>query len=110
MKRLRYSGFVSTDTGDNVSEDTKQDRSSIYHSSIAVILRLLFIFSLIMAIIIEGYYIFVMRERINKQTEELKNNSFQLQKLKNERDYLHEKIFLLEKQPGDKSNGNTTQR
>lgn len=73
-------------------------------------IRLLFILLLAAAVFMEGYYIFVLRDKINKQTEELKDISLQLQFLKNERDDLHEELSSVKKSAGESQNGNTTER
>lgn len=73
-------------------------------------LRILFIFCLLAAIIVEGYYIVTLRDRISTQTEELKRISFQLQTMKNERDTLHEELSTVKGSPGEEQNGDTAQR
>jgi len=87
----------------------KKDRSVLI-SGIRKGIRLLFILLLATVVFIEGYYIFVLRDKINKQTEELKNISLQLQFLKNERDNLHEELSSVKKSAGESQNGNTTER
>lgn len=65
---------------------------------------------LIAVLCIEGYYIFLLKETIQKQTEDLRNISVQLQLLKSEREILNEEISSAQKQSGEKNDGNTTQR
>ncbi len=74
--------------------------------------RSLIIFFLLAALCIEGYYIFVLRDTIEKQTDDLKNISIQMQSLKNERIKLHEELSSIKKSTGDKGDdhGNTPRR
>lgn len=87
----------------------KEDRGTITNGMRKGI-RFLFILLLAAAVFMEGYYIFVLRDKINKQTEELKDISLQLQFLKNERDNLHEELSSVKKSAGESKNGNTTER
>lgn len=73
-------------------------------------LRLLFIFCLLAAIIIEGYYIVRLRDRITTQTEELQHISFQLQTMKHERDTLQEQLSSVKGRRGEDQDGDTAQR
>lgn len=72
--------------------------------------RFLVILFLTAAVLVEGYYIFVLRDTIDKQTEDLKNISMQLQSLKNERAGLHEELSSIKKLAGDDKDGNTPDR
>ncbi|MBI5632312.1 MAG: hypothetical protein HZA15_02395 [Nitrospirae bacterium] len=73
-------------------------------------MRYFVIAALLAALCFEGYYIFMLRATIKKQTEDLRNISVQLQLLKNERETLSEEISSAKKQAGEKDNGNTGQR
>jgi hypothetical protein len=72
--------------------------------------RLFIVLALLVALLLEGYYIFVMRQTINSRNEELKNISVRLQSLKNERDELRNELSSIKKTTGEKSNGNTSER
>ena len=73
------------------------------------ILRIFVMLFLMAAILLEGYYIFVLRHKTVDQEEELRTYSMQLQSLKNERDALHEELSLIKK-TGEKKGENTSQR
>ncbi|MBI5075090.1 MAG: hypothetical protein HZB62_08010 [Nitrospirae bacterium] len=89
-----------------MQEETRGFRSP---AGIAVI-RYLVVAALLAALCFEGYYIFLLRTTIKKQTEELRNISVQLQLLKSERETLSEEISSARKHAGEKDNGNTGQR
>lgn len=72
--------------------------------------RYLIVAALLAALCFEGYYIFLLRATIRKQTEDLRNISVQLQLLKSERETLSEEISSARKQAGEKDDGNTSQR
>lgn len=73
-------------------------------------LKQFLIFLLIVLIIVEGYYIYLLKDRIEKQDDELKDISVQLQFLKNEREDLKASLSSANKTTGDSGNGNTTER
>lgn len=64
---------------------------------------------LILAVLAEGYYIFALRDKMEKQEEELRTISQQLQSLKSERTNLHEELSTITK-AGEKEHGNADQR
>ena len=66
--------------------------------------------ALTFAVFAEGYYIFALRDIIEKQSEELKNTSIQLQSLRNARASLQEELDSIKKMAGDGKDGTTTQR
>jgi hypothetical protein len=70
----------------------------------------LLVFLLGIAIIVEGYYIHLLRDRIEKRDEELKDISVQLQFLKNEGEDLKASLSSANKPTGDSGNGNTADR
>jgi hypothetical protein len=72
--------------------------------------RYVVIAALIAVVCLEGYYIFVLRGTIRRQTEDLRNISVQLQLLKNERESLNEEISSARKRTGERDDGITTQR
>ncbi|MBI5849338.1 MAG: hypothetical protein HZB31_15565 [Nitrospirae bacterium] len=72
--------------------------------------RYLIVAALLAALCFEGYYIFMLRATIKKQTEDLRDISVQLQLLKSERETLSEEISSARKQAGEIENGKTTQR
>jgi hypothetical protein len=65
---------------------------------------------LVGVVLIEGYYIFMLRDKIVKHEEETKNISIQLQLLKNERDNLNEELLSAKKIAGESNDGNTAKR
>ncbi len=71
--------------------------------------RAVLIALLIAAVLLEGYYIMVLRDRIRTNTEELKNISIQLQSLKLEREKLHEDFSAARKSVGDKQDEHTAE-
>jgi len=73
-------------------------------------LKQFLIILLVVAIIIEGYYIYLLKDKIEKQDEELKDISVQLQFLKNEREDLKTSLFSANKTTGDPGHGNTSDR
>lgn len=73
-------------------------------------LKQFLIFLLVVSIIVEGYYIYLLKNRIEKQDDELKDISVQLQFLKNEREDLKASLSSANKTIGDSGNGNTTER
>ena len=101
MKKLRYSGSGSTDTGDINLEESGKEYKNIRHAWINRIGKSLLVFSIIAALVIEGYYIFLLQDKIDRQTEELKNISVELLFLKNEREKLNNEISSVKKQTGN---------
>jgi len=75
-----------------------------------VIGRYLVIATLFAAVCFEGYYIMVLRATMQRQTEDLRNISVQLQLLKSERDSLNEEISSARKQAEEGGHGNTIKR
>jgi hypothetical protein len=74
-------------------------------------LRLFLIVLLIGAVIAEGYYIFLLQNKIEERNDELKNISVQLQFLKSEGEDLKSRLLTAEKTTaGDVGNGNTAER
>ncbi len=74
--------------------------------------KIFIVFFLLAALCIEGYYILVLRDTIEKQKDDLKNISIQLQSLKSERINLHEELSSIKKATGDNGDdhGNTARR
>jgi hypothetical protein len=75
-----------------------------------MMLRLLLAALVITIVAVEGYYIVVLRDKIERQTEELKNISIQLQSSRNESTDLSEELSSMKKMAGEKNNGNTADR
>jgi hypothetical protein len=65
---------------------------------------------LIVVVGIEGYYIYVLHDIIEKQSEELNHTSMQIQALRHERGSLEDELHLIKKTAGEKNNGNTAPR
>lgn len=72
--------------------------------------RYLLIVALFFAVCCEGYYIFVLRDTIQRQAEDLSNISIQLQMLKSERESLSEEISSTKEKTGEGKNGDTIPR
>jgi predicted Holliday junction resolvase-like endonuclease len=72
-------------------------------------IKLFLVFLLVVAVILEGYYIYALHDKIEKRNDELKNISVQLQFLKNEREEL-KAILSSTQKAGDADHGNTTER
>ena len=72
--------------------------------------RYLVIAALIAVVCLEGYYIFVLRGTIRRQTEDLRNISVQLQLLKSERESLNEEISSVRNRSEEEGHGDTVQR
>jgi len=89
-----------------VQKKAKEARARAIVSAV----RYLVVAALLVALCFEGYYIFLLRATIRKQTEDLRNISVRLQFLKSERDTLSEEISSARKRAGEKNDGNTTQR
>ncbi|MBA4371713.1 MAG: hypothetical protein C0402_02495 [Thermodesulfovibrio sp.] len=75
-----------------------------------VILRVFLICTLLAVVGIEGYYIYVLRNIIEKQSEELNHTSLQIQALRHERVSLEDELHLIKKTAGEKNDGTTAQR
>jgi hypothetical protein len=71
--------------------------------------KLFLIFLLVVSVIVEGYYIYLLQDKIEKRNDELKNISVQLQFLKNEREDLKATLSSAKK-TGEAGNGNTPER
>ncbi len=68
-----------------------------------------FLLILIAAVAAEGYYIFVLRDKIEKQTDDLRNISIQLQSSRNESADLREELSSIKKLAGERNDGNTAE-
>jgi hypothetical protein len=75
-----------------------------------VIGRYLAVAALLAVVCLEGYYIMVLRDRIQRQTEDLRNISIQLQLLKGERDSLNEEISAVRDRAELGDHGDTVKR
>ena len=70
-----------------------------------------FLFILLVAVvIIEGYLIFLLQDKIEKSNDELKNISVQLQLLKAEREELKAGLSSVRKTTEDNLDGTTPER
>ncbi len=78
--------------------------------SIRGLLRTIVVLILLAAVCLEGYYIFILRDKMETQTEEMKNISIQLQLLKQEKENLREELSSIKKLAGEDRNGHTTER
>jgi len=71
--------------------------------------RLFIIYLLSAAVVAEGYYIYLLQDKIEKRNDELRNISVQLQFLKNEGAELKAALSSAQK-TGDPGNENTPER
>jgi len=71
--------------------------------------KLFLIILLVVSVIVEGYYIYLLQDKIEKRNDELKNISVQLQFLKQEREDLKATLSSAQK-TGDTGNGITPER
>jgi len=71
--------------------------------------RPLLIFLLVAAVLAEGYYIYLLQDKIEKRSDELKNISVQLQFFKTERENLKASLSSAKK-TGDADNENSSAR
>ena len=78
--------------------------------NIQVVGRYLAVAALLAVVCLEGYYIMVLRDTIQRQTEDLRNISVQLQLLKSERDSLNEEISSVRSRAEEDGNGDTVKR
>jgi hypothetical protein len=62
---------------------------------------------MIAAVAVEGYYIGVLRDRIERQSEELRNISIRLQLSKDETADLRAELSSVKKTAGERKDGNT---
>ncbi len=74
-----------------------------------LVLRLLLILLLVAAVAAEGYYILLLRDKVDKQTEELRNISIKLQSSKDESADLREELSSIKKLAGERKDGNTAE-
>jgi Tfp pilus assembly protein PilO len=72
-------------------------------------IRLLLIFLLVAAVLAEGYYIYLLQDKIDKRNDELKNLSVQLQLFKTEGEDLKANLSSAKK-TGDSGNEDTSAR
>jgi peptidoglycan hydrolase CwlO-like protein len=72
--------------------------------------RYLAVVVLVAVVCLEGYYIMVLRDTIQKQNEDLRNISVQLQLLKSEQDSLNEEISSARNQAEERDDGDTVKR
>ena len=72
--------------------------------------RYLAITVLLAALCLEGYYIFVLRDTLQKQAEDMRSISAQLQLLKSERESLNEKIASAREREGEEDHEIAPQR
>ena len=93
-------------------DNSKGENNKNLNPRLRQALKRLFLVLLLSALAIaEGYYIFVLKDKIDKQTEEIKNVSMQLQQLKLERGNLNEELSSIKKsKTGEDKDGDTNRR
>jgi hypothetical protein len=96
---------VTTDCGGTYAKGAGRGSVRLH-----LLIRFLLVALLAAAVGTETYYIAVLRDTIDRQTEELRSLSMQLQSSKNESTDLREELSLLKKLAGEKKDGNTTDR
>jgi hypothetical protein len=80
----------------------------VHRNGLRPLAGLVLVVLLAAAIALETYYLLVLRERIDAQTEELRSLSIQLQSSKGESVQLREELSSMKKLAGEKKDGNTT--
>lgn len=90
--------------------DGSQGEKGLKPGNIQVVGRYLAVAALLAVVCLEGYYIMVLRDTIQRQTEDLRNISVQLQLLKSERDSLNEEISSVRSRAEEDGNGDTLKR
>ncbi len=65
---------------------------------------------LLAVVLFEAYYIVVLRTTIDRQAEELKSISMELQSLKTDQTTLREELSSAERSSGEKNDGNSPDR
>ena len=77
----------------------------------AVLLRLLLLLGLLAGLLMEAYYIVVLRGTIGRQTEDLRNISMELQTLRTDNAALREELNVMQgKRGGDDADEHTPDR
>jgi len=110
MKRSTSSVLRFPGTGDLLTGN-KRGYAAVRAFANGSGLRLFLIVLLIVAVIAEGYYIYLLQNKIEERSDELKNISVQLQFLKSEGEDLKSKLSTAEKTTaGDAGDGNTAER
>jgi len=89
--------------------ESAREKTTIRDLSKARGVKLFLIFLLVLSVIVEGYYIYLLQDKIEKRNDELKNISIQLQFLKNEREDLKATLSSTQK-TGDTGDGHTSER
>lgn len=74
---------------------------------IRLVRKLLLVLLLMAVVALEGYYIFVLQDKVERQSEELRNISIKLQSSKNESADLREELSSIKKMAGEGKDGNT---
>ena len=77
---------------------------------IGVVLRTLLIVCLVAVLVTEAFYLVKLRETIDRQSEDLRDISLQLQAMKTDRANLHQELSSMQKNAGEKNNGNAADR
>lgn len=95
-----------------MSDKSKRENIRSSHLKLKqLVIRVFLVLLLSSLVMAEGYYIFILKDKIDKQTEEIKNVSMQLQQLKLERGNLSEELSSIKKPPtGEEKDGDTNKR
>ena len=91
-------------------ERASPDEPVFLNSVMLTVRRYLVIVLLLAAVCLEGYYIFVLNDTIQRQAEDLRSISAQLQFLKSERESLNEEISSATKHADEEGHGTAIQR
>ena len=90
----------------NGSQDSVPDKPAGW---IRTALNISLVLVLIGSVVVEGYYIYILRDKIEKQTEELRDISIKLQSSKSESTDLREELSSIKKIAGERKDGNTAE-
>ena len=95
---------------DSRSKDMSDVEPAAEGRSSRTVARMVAILLLVAALAVEGYYVASLQRTVERQKEEIKNISLQLQTLKSERMELRDTLSVMDQTRGGSQNGNTAVR
>ncbi len=101
---LRYQG-----TGNFLAKSTPEE-NAVRAFAKGGRIRLFLIVLLVAAVIVEGYYIHRLQNRIEERNDELQNISVRLQFLRSEGEYLKSELSSAKETKGGPNSGNAPER
>ena len=109
MRKSTFSVLRSQGTGNFLAKSTPEE-NAVRNSAKGRRLRLFLIVLLVAAVIVEGYYIHLLQNRIEERNDELQNISVRLQFLKSEGEDLKSELSSAKETTGDPNSGHTSER